>query len=357
MTAKGSTCRSTLRAGSSAKIRTHGSLDRSQSASCDSASPSRRRARVKTHAWPTTCRCTSSCCSRIGALYLETRLRPARQLRAGSAALGRARRSGRHRDRDRSSRRRERAACSRAREHQRRAARRACEARGAARSSHRAARGDAARSALRARGHQGPLRLRGARRDERGDASRLRARRSREGHRRAGAHHRRERRGQGARRARDPQRARRGEGPFVGVNCGAIPENLLESELFGHVRGAFTGAVAIARASSSEANGGTHPARRDRRDAAQDAGQAACACSRRRSFGRSAARARSPSTRASSRRRTAICRAWSRLGASARICSTGSRDPGACALAARASRRHPRAHRPLPRHLRRALWA
>jgi len=49
----------------------------------------------------------------------------------------------------------------------------------------------------------------------------------------------------------------RGSGPFIAVNCGAIPENLLESELFGHARGAFTGAHANHKGYVASADGGT----------------------------------------------------------------------------------------------------
>jgi DNA-binding NtrC family response regulator len=51
--------------------------------------------------------------------------------------------------------------------------------------------------------------------------------------------------------------SRRAERPLVTVNCGAIPEELLESELFGHVKGAFTGAVGDREGRFSVANGGT----------------------------------------------------------------------------------------------------
>ena len=51
--------------------------------------------------------------------------------------------------------------------------------------------------------------------------------------------------------------SRRSKGPFVALNCAAISETLFESELFGHIRGAFTNAVAAKRGLFQSANGGT----------------------------------------------------------------------------------------------------
>jgi two-component system response regulator HydG len=52
-------------------------------------------------------------------------------------------------------------------------------------------------------------------------------------------------------------RSRRSQGPFVAINCGALPEPLLESELFGHLRGSFTGAVNDKKGLFEEAHRGT----------------------------------------------------------------------------------------------------
>lgn len=49
----------------------------------------------------------------------------------------------------------------------------------------------------------------------------------------------------------------RAEGPFIAINCSAIPDNLLESELFGHTKGAYTGAVDAQKGVFELAHGGT----------------------------------------------------------------------------------------------------
>jgi two-component system NtrC family response regulator len=53
------------------------------------------------------------------------------------------------------------------------------------------------------------------------------------------------------------QRSNRKDGPFIAINCGAIPETLLESELFGHEKGAFTGAHVQRKGRIESANSGT----------------------------------------------------------------------------------------------------
>ncbi|MHA2937149.1 sigma-54 interaction domain-containing protein [Vibrio sp. RC27] len=51
--------------------------------------------------------------------------------------------------------------------------------------------------------------------------------------------------------------SQRRDGPFIKINCGAIPESLVDSELFGHEKGAFTGAATLKRGRFERANGGT----------------------------------------------------------------------------------------------------
>ena len=67
----------------------------------------------------------------------------------------------------------------------------------------------------------------------------------------------------------------RRERPFVELNCAAIPSELIESEMFGHVKGSFTGAHADRRGMFETAHGGYAVPGRDRRHEPDDAGQAA----------------------------------------------------------------------------------
>ena len=116
--------------------------------------------------------------------------------------------------------------------------------------------------------------------------------------------------------------SRRAGGPWVKVNCGALPEALLESELFGHERGAFTGAVRQKAGRFEDAAGGTL--------FLDEIGELPLplqvkllqVIEEKTFHARRRQRSRSPWTCASSPPRTATWGRWCARGSSARTCSS-----------------------------------
>ena len=84
----------------------------------------------------------------------------------------------------------------------------------------------------------------------------------------------------------------RRDAPFLKIDCASLPSELVESELFGHERGAFTGAVARKPGTPGNGAGRHHRSRRSGRARARNAGEAVCACSKSAPSSASAARKR-----------------------------------------------------------------
>ena len=137
------------------------------------------------------------------------------------------------------------------------------------------------------------------------------------------------------------ERSPRRDQAFVPIHCGALPREVLESELFGHEKGAFTGAIAT-QAGPDRARRRRHVvSRRDRRDGAGHPGQAAARARDRMPSSGSAERVGARWTCGSSPPPTGTSPRRSRRASSARTCTTGStRSRSAsrrCASAARTS--------------------
>ena len=179
-------------------------------------------------------------------------------------------------------------------------------------------------------------------RPERGDPAGARTGAAGGGDRFDRAPARRDRHRQGALRRADSRAERARDRPMVRVNCAAIPATLIESELFGREKGAFTGALARQIGRFELADHSTHLPRRDRRSAARRPGQAAARA--RGAADRAAGQpALDPRRRPDHRRDPPQPRADGRQRArSARISTTGSTSSRStcrrCASAPRTSR-------------------